>query len=161
VDISPTAVDLCRLRGLKVRAGDFATLSYDRTFDAITLWDVVAHLREPGNLLRRARRLLSPSGRLVVKVPAFGWLSFPPIAVWGRLAGTVLGAPSHIQYFTPRSLSALLETCGFGEAESLPETRFHAPQMGGGFRLRAGRLVARTINRVAQNASLFVAVPPA
>ena len=43
-------------------------------FDLILMLDVVEHVRNPARLLRQAAEILTPTGRLLVTVPAFNWL---------------------------------------------------------------------------------------
>lgn len=46
----------------------------DGMFDLICLLDVLEHISDDGAALTRARRLLKPSGRLLVTVPAYAWM---------------------------------------------------------------------------------------
>ncbi len=46
----------------------------DTQFDAILLLDVLEHLPHPRAALQHARRLLAPTGFLLITVPAFRWL---------------------------------------------------------------------------------------
>jgi 2-polyprenyl-3-methyl-5-hydroxy-6-metoxy-1,4-benzoquinol methylase len=43
-------------------------------FDLILMLDVLEHVHDPDELLRRAARILTSSGRILVTVPAFDWL---------------------------------------------------------------------------------------
>jgi 2-polyprenyl-3-methyl-5-hydroxy-6-metoxy-1,4-benzoquinol methylase len=44
------------------------------SYDLILLLDVVEHVDRPAELLGRAARLLGPTGRMMITVPAFNWL---------------------------------------------------------------------------------------
>lgn len=46
----------------------------DATFDLVCLLDVLEHIEDDCGALARAARLLKPSGRLLVTVPAYAWL---------------------------------------------------------------------------------------
>lgn len=46
----------------------------DGRFDLVCLLDVLEHIGDDGEALSRAARLLCPSGRLLVTVPAYAWL---------------------------------------------------------------------------------------
>lgn len=74
LDASPLAVSMCRERGLaNVHVGsaeDLAAVSAER-FDAIFLLDVLEHLDDDQDALRKARALLAPGGRIIATVPAF------------------------------------------------------------------------------------------
>jgi len=43
-------------------------------FDLILMLDVLEHMHNPDQLLRRAARILTPSGCILVTAPAFNWL---------------------------------------------------------------------------------------
>lgn len=77
VDMSETAVRMCRERGLvRVHPGtsdDLSRVSGER-YDVITLLDVVEHLDDDLGALRNAKALLKPGGSLVVTVPAYRWM---------------------------------------------------------------------------------------
>jgi 2-polyprenyl-3-methyl-5-hydroxy-6-metoxy-1,4-benzoquinol methylase len=91
----PVATDLAALP-----AGDF---------DAITLWEVVEHLPAPLDTLRTFYKRLRPGGVLMLSTPNTGhwqaqrrpdlWISYRP--------------PSHLLYFTARTLTDALERAGF------------------------------------------------
>jgi SAM-dependent methyltransferase len=76
VDVSPEALAFCRARGLiNVRQGEAEKLPYeDGAFDLVTALDVVEHLDDDVAGLREMRRILRPSGRALLFVPAFMFL---------------------------------------------------------------------------------------
>jgi hypothetical protein len=92
-----------------------------------------------------------------LKIPGFGALSFWSIAVFPRLAASILGAPAHVQYFNAASLEALLAAAGFRRIEWLPSQAFRGRACGGTLKRRLGRLAVRTIGGVARNRTLFLA----
>lgn len=127
IDFSEAAARACEARGLRATVGDFLTYDFaaDAPFDLVTMWDVVEHLPDPVQFLRRARSLLAPSGWLVIKVPVVPDRAVRVSALVPRLAGTLLNAPSHVQYFLPQNLSTLLGRAGFDRVsvEDLPAMR--------------------------------------
>ncbi|MDE1919356.1 MAG: class I SAM-dependent methyltransferase [Patescibacteria group bacterium] len=56
-----------------VPLGDLEKLG--RTFDLITLWDVIEHLDDPGAVITRLKKLLSPRGQILLETPRVGALS--------------------------------------------------------------------------------------
>ena len=120
VDVSDAAAAIARSRGTRAEAADFLTHDFGRTFDVVSMWDVVEHLREPAAFFRRARELLSPRGVLLLKIPGFHGRAFLAIGAVPRLAQTILGAPAHIQYFCRQSLEAPLDRTGFPARAWLP-----------------------------------------
>lgn len=112
LDISEEAAQLVRDRGYDARAGDFTQTDGQRTVGVITMWDVLEHLRSPHDFLDAAARRLAPGGIFVAKVPTYGALSVVLSDRIARLRRVLLGAPDHIQYYTPRSLRALFDRSG-------------------------------------------------
>ncbi len=79
-----------------------------RRFDAVTMWDVLEHVRDPQSFIGAARRLLRPSGLLIVNVPARDTLIAAGLGQrWPLLL------PEHLFYFSRDALRHLLEHCGF------------------------------------------------
>lgn len=65
-----------QLTGVPVLSGKLPdAIPYDdATFDLVCLLDVLEHIEDDVNALVTAGRLLKPSGRLLVTVPAYNWL---------------------------------------------------------------------------------------
>lgn len=78
------------------------------SFDVITLWQVLEHIRDPVSLLRSLRQLLKPGGLLVAAVPNIE--SFQSRLAGSRWFG--LDVPRHLTHFSPRTLRRTLETAG-------------------------------------------------
>ena len=159
IDISTASAEICRARGLKARAEDFLTCEFDNKVDLITMWDVVAHLRNPAAFFSRARSLLTDRGLLFIKTPAFGDLSVMLSKGWPRLARTLLGAPSHVQYFDQESFSALLLRTGF-EPEWIDASQARSRGAGGSLKRRLGRHIRRGIGLLSGDSNLYVVGHP-
>jgi 2-polyprenyl-3-methyl-5-hydroxy-6-metoxy-1,4-benzoquinol methylase len=111
IDISPAAVTHARRHlGLDVLLG---TLPHPdlapRSFDVVTMWEVLEHLHDPLDTLRQVRRLLVPGGRLVVSVPNIDSLPFR----WFQQDWIGLDLPRHLIHFAPWTLPLMLERAGF------------------------------------------------
>ena len=109
--LSRTAMAAAKaLRGVDVRLGELPDLALPAaSFDVITAFHVVEHLRQPAAYLREARRLLREDGLLVVEVPNYACAGF-------RFLGTrdlCFDYPHHLLFFTPETLGALLAEAGF------------------------------------------------
>lgn len=95
--------------GVDVRTGGLLDAKLgERRFNAVVLGDVIEHLADPGDALRRVRELIAPGG--------VTWIALPDA---GSRIARLLGAhwwsviPTHLQYFTRASLGVLLARHGF------------------------------------------------
>jgi SAM-dependent methyltransferase len=156
IDVSEDAARLCGERGFDAVAGDLLCIEFDAKFDAVTMWDVIEHLRDPGAFFEKAHELLGTDGLFIGKVPAFGPISVK-LSMWvPHLSSILLGAPDHVQYFTRLSLGILLQRTGFEVEWLRPRTnRLRGKPRGGSLRRRIGRLVAAAIRRVSGDENLY------
>lgn len=70
VDVSTHTVDWCCQRGLNAKLMEPDNLPFeDGSFESVVLDNVLEHLSEPQALLADIRRVLTPSGLLLVGVP--------------------------------------------------------------------------------------------
>ncbi len=80
-----------------------------RSFDTITMWQSLAQVHQPLEVLRAARQLLAPDGKLIVTVPNIDSLPFR----WFGQAWNALDLPRHLTHFAPWTLTLLLHRAGF------------------------------------------------
>jgi len=80
----------------------------ERSFDVITLWDVIEHLPEPHETLTLIQTLLKPGGILLVNYPDID-------SVAARLLGRrwPFWLSVHLLYYTPKTMFAQIERAGF------------------------------------------------
>ena len=111
IELNPSAAAIAREKsGRPVFNGPFEEFAASgEKYDLIYVGDVLEHLRQPHRLIAWAHGKLVPGGILRIQVPndlagyrmrwfSRIWWMFPPI---------------HLHYFTPDSLSAILERHGF------------------------------------------------
>jgi SAM-dependent methyltransferase len=98
-----------RTYGLDIRDGVLESNMFpERSFDVITLWDVIEHMLQPAQALKVIRALLKPDGYLVVNYPDVG-----------SLAARMLGAhwpfwlSVHLIYYTRKTMMEQLRRAGF------------------------------------------------
>lgn len=86
-----------------------------RAFDVIVCGDVLEHLRDPAEQLRRARKWLAPAGVLVASLPNARHHSVLASLVAGNWTYEPAGLldADHIQFFTRREIEKLLVRAGF------------------------------------------------
>ena len=75
-DLSPEALKFCRERNLQglFSCSAEAIALRDKSVDVVTALDVLEHIREDLPVLREVNRVLMPGGKLIVIVPAYGFL---------------------------------------------------------------------------------------
>jgi len=157
VDISDAAVTHCRALGLEAHLiTEFDPARHRETFDVVTLWDVLEHLPKPAEVLKSVATVLRRGGYLVAKSPGIGALSVKISAMIPSLAGAVVSAPGHNQFFTSRSLTRLLELHGFRHLTWLPPTPIRDVAKGGSLAKQTARRITRIIHAVSGDRSLIV-----
>lgn len=77
-------------------------------FDVITLYDIIEHLPSPTLFLKQVNIILRPSGIIAITTPD---LSSFPARITGKYWMNFVRM--HLYYFHPRSITKLLEKCGF------------------------------------------------
>lgn len=110
IDYSEDNVAYCRRQGWNALVTDLESAAfYEQTFDAIVALHVVEHLQNPIRTINEAHRVLRPGGYFFAVMPCISHLK-------ARLAGLrwkYIAPPGHLWYFTPKSLSLLMNRLGF------------------------------------------------
>lgn len=96
-------------RGLNLKQGTIDTHPFESSiFDMICLWDVIEHIVDPGEALKKISPLLKPDGILLINFPDIG-------TAIAKLAGKrfwwILSV--HLHYFTQKTLGKMCEVNGF------------------------------------------------
>jgi len=99
-----------RIQGVDLIEGTLESAALpERSFDVVTFWHVLEHLKEPRIGLLKAASLLKPGGLVVVSLPNLASHQ----ARWFRSSWFAFGdVPRHVFHFTPKSLALLLEQAG-------------------------------------------------
>jgi 2-polyprenyl-3-methyl-5-hydroxy-6-metoxy-1,4-benzoquinol methylase len=98
---------------LDVWDGDFRDFAATgKRFDAITMWDIIEHAREPVQLLAAAREVLAPDGVIGISTPNQRSILDLVAGAMYRLSRGLLTGPlekfyieQHFIYFTPDTLA--------------------------------------------------------
>ena len=111
LEADPRAAAYARSRyKLNVTEGDGDTWDpAPASFEAITCFHLLEHLRDPAGFLDKAYRALMPGGKLLVRVPHIGGLQAQLLGA--RWKGLEL--PRHLTHFTRKALTDLLQQKGF------------------------------------------------
>jgi len=120
VEISNYACQVARSRGCKVHQKDLLSVPLvSESYDVITMWDVIEHLTNVGEIVERCAALLRPGGALIARTPdgralrhTRGFLK----AAYRHLAYPANTA-EHVFHFTPETLSLLMARKDFPEVE--------------------------------------------
>ncbi len=108
--LSQTAANAARRRGIDVRVGELGELGFaDGELGLAVLYHVLEHVPAPVTTLREVHRILAPGGMVVVEVPSYAAIGF-------RVLGThnlCVDYPHHLYFFTPSTLDRCVEASGF------------------------------------------------
>lgn len=109
IELEPGSRDLARRHGVEVYDKELAALAFsDNSFSAVTIWQVIEHVRDPMPLVAEIARVLEPGGILALSTPNVGsigrWLLRED---WGAVEPQV-----HLHLFRPDGLSRLVNACG-------------------------------------------------
>ena len=121
--VEPNFDDAKRLRdkGIEIYQNDFLEVSLPANeFDVISLWDLIEHVPDPREWVRRCAKTLRGQGLLVIATPNhFSFLDFLAHLACRLSFGTFtyalekLYTVDHTLYFTHKTLRSLLEREGF------------------------------------------------
>lgn len=113
-ELSKAAASTCADVGLRVSRVELQQLSAPAdTFDVITMFNVLEHVRDPIGDLQAAHALLRPGGCLVIQVPNdFSLLQQAGVEYQGMQPWWI-AVPDHLNYFDYPSLHATLRHAGF------------------------------------------------
>ena len=109
LDLNPSAVAFGRKRGLELSEGGLDDHALpEESFDAVSLFDVLEHIVNPGEILAKALKLLKPGGIVFLYVPNYDSASRLLLG-----ANAVFIWPTHhLTYYTVETLGELLRRHG-------------------------------------------------
>lgn len=121
IELDPRAAEIARSRldDVLCRNVEDPDLDFaDGTFDGVICADVLEHLREPGKLLSRIRRWLTPDGTLVASLPNVQHHSVVTSLLAGNFTYETAGLldATHLRFFTRREIEKLFSRAGFDAA---------------------------------------------
>ncbi|MCL5798227.1 MAG: class I SAM-dependent methyltransferase [Patescibacteria group bacterium] len=109
IDISKDAIKFAKNKIKNVILDNFDHHFFSNTYDAITMFDIIEHLKNPNKSLIKARKLLHQDGILIIQTPNVD-------SIIAKLSGNKwfwLLTPEHLFLFNISSVKKLLENCGF------------------------------------------------
>jgi SAM-dependent methyltransferase len=113
IDISAAAAAYAReALGLEVTTGEFLAHQMSGPVDVVCLWDTIEHLRDPHLYIEKAASYLRSGGAIALTTGDIGsWM-----ARWRGARWRQIHPPTHLHYFSKRTLTQLLERHGFATA---------------------------------------------
>lgn len=110
IDISADAARYARDEiGVDVVADDYLSEQLPEPVDVVCMWDTIEHLSRPREFIEKAARDLRPGGLLALTTGDIDSLN-------ARLRGRrwrMIHPPTHLHYFSRRTLVRLLDDAGF------------------------------------------------
>jgi SAM-dependent methyltransferase len=133
VDVSEDAVVFAKKHGVNnVQVGEAECLPFPpETFEAVIAFDVVEHLKEPGQFLQEAHRVLRLDGTLLIRTPNVNSLGVRLKTGSKKLLPAMLSDATHVSLFAEeiwfRELSIanfVVSTAGTDFLWDIPYTRY-------------------------------------
>ena len=147
VEPAPRIAEAARAAGVPVRTGLLEDQHFaDNSFDALTLFEVIEHLRTPLPLLAECRRILKPGGILLVSTAnAESWTAAAMGAHWDYFDMERDGG--HISFYNPRSMAKVAANAGFEVARiDTARVKFHDKENTPRALYVLGKLAAEALN---------------
>lgn len=107
-----SGIDLSREAAAHARdvvAGDFLDYPLAGPLDVVCMWDTVEHLAQPAEYIEKIAAHLQPGGLLALTTGDIGSL----LARWRKAKWRQIHPPSHLHYFSKKTLRLLLAKYGF------------------------------------------------
>ncbi len=114
IEPSEKAKNLGRQKGILF--ADDSTSLPDASFDVITMWHVLEHVPDLEAQINELKRLLKPSGTLIVAVPNFKSYD----ALYYKTFWAAYDAPIHFWHFSKTAIQNIFESKGFTLQQVLP-----------------------------------------
>lgn len=110
MDISADAVNYAQnVEQVNAQCGNYLDLKLPESVDVITMWDTIEHLKRPDLFVKKAANDLRKGGCIAITTGDIGSLN-------ARMKGKnwrMIHPPSHLHYFSTKTLSRLLDLAGF------------------------------------------------
>jgi SAM-dependent methyltransferase len=101
--------------GVDARCEDFLSASLEpETVDVVVMWDTIEHLPRPDLTLQKVARVLRPGGFLLLTTGDIGSV----LAAVRRGKWRLIHPPTHLHYFSRRTIARLLSSVGLRPVET-------------------------------------------
>lgn len=100
------AIEICQAKGITMHKGPLDPANYDaESFDVITSFEVIEHINAPNPEIEHIAKLLRKDGLFYITTPNFN----STLRYYLGPKYNVIGWPEHLSYYTPSTLSKLLQ----------------------------------------------------
>jgi methionine biosynthesis protein MetW len=119
LEIDPPSAEIARKRCAEVIVGDIEELDDlpfpDGFFDVIVFADSLEHMRDPLEVLKKTKRLLSNEGCLIASIPNVALIITRMSLLLGRFDYADYGVldRNHLRFFTFKTARVLLQVAGY------------------------------------------------
>ena len=114
VEVTDISMDILeeikRLYGIEGYCGSLEEIEFPHLYDAVILNNVLEHLPNPVQTLKRAQQLLTPRGLVFVEVPNIASFQFKIF----KRSWFPLQIPQHLFHFSPASLQVISHQASLG-----------------------------------------------
>ena len=129
VELFERAGEIARAKLTSVLVGNVETLEFpwpEKTFDALVMSEVLEHLIDPWQLLRRLHPLMKDNALVLASSPNVGQYKVIKGLIFGKWELTDIGVMdrTHLRWFTPQSYRDMFEQSGFEVIDVLPVVPF-------------------------------------
>lgn len=121
VEPSHDLAETCCIKGIDTIQKPIEEVDLDE-IDIITNFELIEHLYWPKDFLFSCGKALSEGGLLILTTPNIKGFD---LLMLGKLSDNI-GGPNHLNYFHPKSLSYLLDSCGFEVVEFITPGKLDA-----------------------------------
>lgn len=115
LEISDYAYIFAKKRGLKVKKGTLSNNTYAKdSFDIVLYQDVIEHVADPVDELKRVYRILKPEGLIYLVTPDVE-------GFWSKLLGPLwyhYKPVEHVMYFSQETMKHALKNAGFNKIKT-------------------------------------------
>jgi|TARA_B100001964_G_scaffold39744_1_gene43463 SAM-dependent methyltransferase len=110
IDISKYATDVAvRELNVNVKCGTILDLNFSQQyFDVITMWDVIEHVKDPSKYIDKISNIIRPGGLMILSTGNIESIMFKI----QKKKWHLLIPPKHLFYFSPKTISMLLNNYG-------------------------------------------------
>jgi SAM-dependent methyltransferase len=108
-DVAVEGVEYAQSQGLDVRLGDISRMDLDDSYDLVCLWDTIEHLAHPEEHLQIVSDRTQPGALIAVTTGDIG----SPLARARGRKWRLIHPPTHLHYFSEKTLTKFLERYGF------------------------------------------------